>query len=208
MQELKAFVKSRQPVNLLVVLANIVVFVVLSLLGNTEDGYFMYRHGACVAENVQAGEYYRLFTSMFLHFGFEHIVYNMLILIYLGDAMEKAVGKLRYLVIYLGGGVIGNIVSVVIELQKGESAISAGASGAIFAVVGALVLIVVINKGDLEEFSGRRLLIMAALSIAQGLTETGVDNRAHIGGFLAGFALAFLLGSAGEAARRQKRRRE
>lgn len=102
--------------------------------------------------------------------------------------------------IYLGGGLIGNVVSVLIEIQKGESIVSAGASGAIFSVIGALVFIVLKNHGNLGTYSGKRLVLMAVLSILQSMTATGVDNSAHIGGFAAGFVLAFLFGAAKKAA--------
>lgn len=118
MEEIKAFLRSRQPVNLIIVLANILVFLVLSFLGDTESASFMAAHGASVTAYVEQGEYYRLFTCMFMHFGLEHLFYNMLVLIFLGDALEEAVGKVLYLVIYLGGGLIGNIVSILVDLQR------------------------------------------------------------------------------------------
>jgi rhomboid protease GluP len=130
---------------------------------------------------------------MFLHFGAEHLFYNMLVLIFLGDVLEKEVGKVRYLLIYLIGGVAGNVLSLWVEFRTGDYAVSAGASGAIFAVIGALVWIVIRNKGKLEEYSGKRLFLMAGLSVAEGLTTSGVDNWAHIGGMAAGFVLAVLL---------------
>ena len=128
MEEIKSFLRSRQPVNLIIAAANIRVFLVLSFFGDTENAAFMAAHGASVTAYGEQGEYYRLFTCMFLHFGLEHLFYNMLVLIFLGDELEEAVGKVRYLVIYLGGGLIGNVVSVLIEIQKGESIVSAGAS--------------------------------------------------------------------------------
>ena len=107
MEEIKSFLRSRQPVNLIIAAANILVFLVLSFFGDTENAAFMAAHGASVTAYVEQGEYYRLFTCMFLHFGLEHLFYNMLVLIFLGNALEEAVGKVRYLVIYLGGGLIG-----------------------------------------------------------------------------------------------------
>src|SRR5699024_3481221 len=131
-------------VNLCMVLLNILVFVVLEFWGNTEDPGFMLGHGASfVPLIVERGEYYRLFTSMFLHFGIEHLFNNMLVLIFLGDMLEKLAGKWRYLLIYLLGGLGGNLLSLAMELRSGEFAVSAGASGAIFAVIGALVFLVV-----------------------------------------------------------------
>lgn len=197
MQEVSGFIKSRKRANLIIVLANVLVFLVLSFMGDTENAAFMAEHGADVAPLVVLNkEYYRLFTCMFLHFGLEHLLYNMLILIFLGDALEKATGKVRYLIIYLGGGMAGNVLSVWSDMRNESYAVSAGASGAIFAVIGALVYIVLRNKRDLEDFSGRRLLLMAGLMVLQSFTATGIDNYAHMGGFVAGFILAFLLGAA------------
>ncbi len=193
MQELRDFIDSRQKMNLIIVAANIVVFVVLSILGDTENTQFMLEHGADFAPLVREGEYYRLVTSMFLHFGIDHIFNNMLVLIFLGDMLEQCVGKLRYLLIYLGGGIIGNIVSVWFAFRSGDFAVSAGASGAVFAVIGALIWLVLRNRGRLGEYSGRRLILMAVLSVLQGVTAGGVDNCAHIGGLVSGFVLALVL---------------
>ena len=74
-----------------------------------------------------------------------------------------------------------------------DFAVSAGASGAVFAVIGALIWLVIRNRGRLGEYSGRRLVMMAVLSVLQGLTAGGVDNCAHIGGVISGFVLAFVL---------------
>lgn len=203
MEEISAFIRSRRPVNLMIVAVNILVFLVLCFLGDTEDVYFMMEHGASFAPLIVEGkEYYRLVTCMFLHFGVQHLFYNMLVLIFLGDTLEKEVGKLRYLLIYFGGGIAGNLVSVWFDYRTEKFAVSAGASGAIFAVIGALVWIVIRNKGKLEDYSGKRLLLMAGLSVAEGLTTSGVDNSAHIGGMATGFLLAVLL------YRKRMRRRE
>ena len=205
MQELRSFIRSRQPANLAVVLANVAVFVVLCFLGDTEDARFMAEHGASFAPFVIEGkEYYRLVTCMFLHFGIEHLFYNMLVLIFLGDVLEKEAGRLRYLLIYFAGGVAGNVISVCLDYRTKDFAVSAGASGAIFAVTGALLWIVIRNRGRLENYSGRRLFLMAALSVAEGFTTQGIDNRAHVGGLLAGFLLAVMFYRKENGSRRQK----
>lgn len=193
MREAADFIKSRQPVNLIIVAVNIIVFIVISSIGDTENAYFMALHGASFAPFVvEQGEYYRLFTSMFLHFGIEHLFNNMLVLIFLGDMLEKMAGKIRYLLIYLLGGLAGNIVSLCFDLYTQDYTVSAGASGAIFAVIGALACTVLLNKNKISEYSGRRLLLMTILSVFQGLTATGVDNCAHIGGLAAGFLFALV----------------
>ncbi|MDO5425808.1 MAG: rhomboid family intramembrane serine protease [Eubacteriales bacterium] len=191
MDELRQFLKSRSIVNLSIVVVNVLVFFVLDILGDTEDALFMANHGACYAPwVVEYGEYYRLFTCMFLHFGIEHLFYNMLSLLFLGDMVEKLVGKGRYLLIYFGGGLGSSVVSLVCELRSGNAAVSAGASGAIFSIIGALVFLAVVHRGSLPNVSRRRLYLMAALSVFQGFTSQGVDNAAHVGGFVLGFLLA------------------
>lgn len=194
MSEIRSFLKSRQPVTLLIVGINIAVFIVLSILGNTEDALFMLNHGAVfVPLVVDGGEYYRIFTSMFLHFGLQHLFYNMLVLIFLGDYLEAALGKIRFLIIYLAGGIAGNLLSIAYELYTQEFAVSAGASGAIFSVTGALIYLVLRKKDRVPGLSGQRLILMAVLTILQGMTAIGIDNEAHIGGLAAGFLLGWLL---------------
>ena len=142
---------------------------------------------------VQGGEYYRLFTCMFLHFGIEHLLNNMLVLFVLGSRLERVIGKIKFLLIYLLGGVLGNIISLYLELHAQNFAVSAGASGAVFAVMGAMIYIAIRNKGRLGDLSMRQILIMAAFSLYFGFASTGVDNTAHVAGMVSGFLLAVLL---------------
>ena len=194
LQEIQEFLRSREKCNLLMVMINIVVFIVLEIMGSTTDTLFMVRHGAMYEPLVaQQGEYYRLFTCMFLHFGVQHLFYNMLLLIFVGDMLEKVAGKVRYLLIYLGGGLLGNILSMAVAERTGNFAVSAGASGAIFAVVGALLYLVVRNRDRVPEELRRRMVVMALLSLIQGFTQTGTDNMAHLGGFLGGILICMVV---------------
>lgn len=181
-------------VTVLFACANVIVFLLLSMQGMTEDAKFMLDHGAMyvpyVAENM---EYYRLFTCMFLHFGFEHLINNMVILLIVGSNLELAVGKIKYLVIYIASGLCGNIISAVWDIRTGEYAVSAGASGAVFGLIGALFYITLCNRGQNGDISGRRLAFMILIMLYYGFTNTGVDNAAHVGGLLSGFLFAVLL---------------
>ncbi len=188
------YLKTRQKVNLTIILINLFIFIWMDITGEPSSAVYMSMHGACYAPYVtEAGEYYRLFTCMFLHFSLQHVVYNMLALLFLGDVLEAIVGKLSYLIIYLAGGLAGNICSVWIDTKNQSYAVSAGASGAVFAVNGALLYIMIRNKGKMNEITVKRFLLMTVLSVAQGLTTGGVDNAAHVGGLAGGFILAVLL---------------
>ncbi|SDG45375.1 rhomboid family intramembrane serine protease [Marvinbryantia formatexigens DSM 14469] len=179
--------------NLLMVLINIAVFLIITIMGgDTLDAEQMLSYGAMYPPYVtQKGEYYRLFTCMFLHFGWQHLFYNMLLLWFAGDMLEERSGPVRYLVIYLAGGVAGNVLSFLTGMER--QVVSAGASGAVFAVIGALVWLVVKNRGKVEGIDNRGLCMMAVLSLAQGFMDAGVDHMAHLGGFIGGFLLAAVL---------------
>lgn len=109
--------RSKNSINLVIIVCNILVFLAVTLTGGTESSRHMMDCGAAYAPLIESGEYYRLFTSMFLHFGIQHLINNMLLLLFLGDYLERAVGKTRYLVIYLGGGLVGNLCSYLHELS-------------------------------------------------------------------------------------------
>lgn len=193
MEDIRDFITSRRRLNLIIVVANIVIFLLFSVIGDTNNALFMLQHGAGYTPYILAGEYYRLFTCMFLHFGISHLAYNMLCLIFLGDVLETEVGSVKYLVIYILGGLGGNLLSMGMDLRTGSFPVSAGASGAIFAVVGAILYIVIRNRGRLGTITIRRLLLMILVTLCQGLTNMGTDNAAHVGGLLAGFVLAVIL---------------
>ncbi len=189
-------VPQRRPrawVNGTLIILNILYFLYLELAGSTEDAYFMLEHGAMYGPFVLRGhEYYRLLTSVFMHFGINHIVNNMLVLFVLGDNLERALGKVKYLIFYLICGVGANVVSMLLEMPFEDWSVGVGASGAIFGVVGGLIYVVAVNRGRLEDLSTRQLVIMAVFSLYLGFTSTGVDNAAHVGGLIIGIILAAL----------------
>lgn len=176
------------------IVINIAVFFILTMFGDTEDAVFMLQHGAMYEPYIIEGhEYYRIFTCLFLHFGITHLLNNMVLLGALGWNLELEIGKVRFVIIYFASGIIGNIVSLFYDLTLEQPAVSAGASGAIFGLMGALLYVVIANRGRLGRLSGRGMLVMVILSLYFGLTSTGVDNLAHIGGLVSGFLLAVLL---------------
>lgn len=184
----------KEPATIILVVLNVLVFLAVEFTGFSQDTAHMLDWGAaytpCI---VEEGETYRIFTSMFLHFGIEHLINNMLVLFVLGSRLERVIGSLRFAVIYFLGGIAGNVVSLLYDLRQGEAAVSAGASGAVFAVMGGMILVVLCNKGRLEDLSMRQILVLAVFSLYFGFTSSGVDNAAHLGGFLAGFILAVIV---------------
>ena len=178
-------------INGVLIAVNILYFFWLEFHGSTENAAFMVEHGAMyVPLVVREGEYYRLLTAVFMHFGISHLVNNMVILFVLGDNLERALGKVKYLVFYLICGVGANVFSMDVSIREYELAVSAGASGAIFGVIGGLLYVVIRNRGRLEDLSTRQLALFVACSLYFGFTSTGIDNAAHVGGLVLGFLLA------------------
>lgn len=189
MEEIK-----KEPVTVLFILLNILIFVIVDFTGGTENTAHMIACGAAYPPLIlEEGETYRLFTCMFLHFGIYHIANNMLVLFVLGQRLEPVLGKAKFILVYLLGGLGGNIFSLLMETRKAEYAVSAGASGAVFAVMGAMLYVVIRSRGRIQDISVRQMLIMAGFSLYFGFTSTGVDNAAHVGGLVCGFMLAVLL---------------
>lgn len=181
--------------NWFIIAVNILIFILVELSGSSEDVAHMIDWGAMLPSEVGHGFWqYRLFTSMFLHFGIDHLLNNMLVLAVMGKYLERHVGKGKYLFIYLIAGLVGNIVSLYLNIyQHTLNVVSAGASGAIFGVIGAILCIVIKNYGRIEDLSLSQVAFMILLSIYTGVTSQGVDNGAHIGGLIAGFVLAAVL---------------
>ena len=180
-------------VNGLLIALNVLFFLYLEIAGSSEDAYFMYTKGAMFAPAVlEDGEYYRLLTAMFMHFGIRHIMNNMLVLFVIGDNLERALGHVKYLIFYLLCGIGSNWVSMMAH-PTDTMTVSAGASGAIFGVVGGLLYVVTANRGQLEDLNTRQLVIMIFFSLYLGYTSTGVDNIAHLSGLVIGIVLAIIL---------------
>ena len=181
-------------VNIGLIAVNVIYFLYLEMNGSTEDTQFMVSHGAMYAPLViERGEYYRLITSTFMHFGINHIMNNMLILFILGDNLERALGHIKYLLFYLICGVGANVASMLINLSGYRNVVSAGASGAIFGVIGGLLYAVAVNRGQLEDLSTRQLVVVILCSLYFGFTSTGVDNAAHIAGLVIGIIMGVVL---------------
>jgi len=180
----------------ILVAINVLVFIVLSFGGRTEDAMYMIEHGAMYAPYItEYGEYYRLFTSMFLHFGFTHLMNNMVTLCIMGKHVEPLVGKVRFLAIYFASGICGSLLSFANDVRLEEYAVSAGASGAIFGITGSLLALTILYRGRVGTVTKQGVLFMIAINLYMGFTEEGIDNLAHIGGLLAGFILTLITAS-------------
>ena len=188
MEEIK-----KEPVTVLLILLNTLIFLIVEFTGGSENGQHMLECGAAYAPLIlEQGQWYRVFSSMFLHFGAPHLINNMLVLFVLGQRLEPAVGRLRFLLIYIAGGLGGNFISLFWDMRTGDYSVSAGASGAVFAVMGGMIYVIIRHRGRVADLTMKQMLIMAAFSLYFGFASEGVVNAGHAGGLLCGFLAAVI----------------
>lgn len=149
------------------------------------------RFGAKYGPAIADGEYWRLLTAVFIHIGIFHLIANTVGLLIFGGMVERAYGMRAFIVIYLFAGVFGNVAS-----YAAGPTVSAGASGAVFGIVGAFAAYLLANRqvlGDLARRSLWGVAMIVVINIVFGATVGGVDNWAHLGGLLSGALLGFFL---------------
>ena len=193
MREKNETIKKWLNINVILIAVNILVWLVMCAKGDTRSAQFMYEHGAMYPPDVMDGDWYRLISAMFLHFGAEHLISNMFMQYFLGDMLLRALSQWKFALIYVFAGIGGNVTSLVMMLLTGEFAVAAGASGAIYGIIGALLWVVLRNGGRFESISVPRMLLATAVYIGYGFTTEGVDAWAHLGGALVGFLAAIIL---------------
>ncbi len=181
-------------VTLILILINAAVYLYVEFSGSSYDPDYMIQMGAVYDPLVlEQHELYRLVTHFFLHFGFDHLFNNMISLLVLGYSLERVTGKVRFFLLYFLSGILAGVTSIIYNVYVGQDTVSCGASGAIYGLMGALlVLLIAGNRGRLSSEVPRYLLYIA-ISIYSGLQDPTIDNAAHIGGFAAGVLISIVM---------------
>ncbi len=188
--------KTKIPVITLILAAiNILAYVYVSWQGSVYDTDYMIEMGALYEPLViQQHQWYRLVTHFFLHYGWDHLFNNMISLLILGYAMEQVMGKAKYLILYFLSGIIAGVTSIVYNVAIGaEASVSCGASGAIYGLMGALLVLLVRGSRGRRSSEVLRYLLYLGISLYSGFQDTSIDAAAHAGGFAAGFIICLLL---------------
>lgn len=181
--------KPKKPIMTYILIAiNIFIFLI-GILFNLQDTLInlFANYGPLVTEGKQ---YYRLLTSMFLHANIFHIGFNMYALYLLGSQAEGFFGKTKFLIIYLLSGITGSLLSILLN----QDAVSVGASGAIFGILGALLYFGFNYRVYLGNTLIKEIVPVILINLAFGFAMTGVDNYAHIGGLIGGLTTAMAVG--------------
>lgn len=187
-EEARIFSRGKPFFTFSLIIINILMFLLLERHGGSMDTETLIHFGAKYNPLIMDGQWWRILSSMFLHIGFLHLFMNMLALYYLGTTVEKIYGSWRFLIIYFLSGIGGGLASFALTTN-----VSAGASGALFGLFGALLFFGVIYKKLFFQTMGRGLLVIIAINIILGFSVEHIDIGAHLGGLITGFFASSLV---------------
>ncbi len=178
-------------ITIILIVINALVFIAETMGGGSESSEVLLKYGAQYAPYIiEDGQWYRIFTAMFVHIGFRHIASNMFCLIVVGQYIENYFGKIKFLIIYFIAGLCGNLLSLYFEVSSSTPIVTAGASGAISGLIGSLVVLA-LDPETRKLFPLPRVLIGIVLLMIPGSRDVNV--LAHLGGLISGFATGYTM---------------
>ena len=166
----------------------VLVFILLEMKGGSENSLTLIEFGAKYNPLIMQGEWWRFFTPIFLHIGLTHLVLNTLSLYFVGIIVERIFGSLRFLIIYFFAGFIGSVASFILVPN-----ISAGASGAIFGLLGALLLFGILHPNLFFRTMGWNVIVILIINLVITFSAEAIDSAGHIGGLIGGFLAAAIV---------------
>ena len=179
-------------VTIVLIAINVIWFIVLVAGGDVTNAEYMLSKGASYAPLIfEEHQFWRLLTNMFMHFSAMHLLGNMIYLAIAGTTIERTAGHWRYLAIYMLSGFGASVVSAAYYYLSGENTVSAGASGAIYGLMGAAIYLMFVNRGRMRPgILWLRIGIILIFLFYSNFAMTGIDAVAHISGLVFGILLA------------------
>lgn len=168
-----------------IIAINFIVFIITLIPGIGKEVLYA---GMSVNAFIAAGEWWRIITSMFLHGGFAHVLFNMFSLFLFGPELEKIAGKMRFLTIYFLAGIFGVAATF---LTQDPYYASVGASGAIYGIFGAFAALVYYTRNSFPQLK-QIIIPIIVISVIMTFLTPGVNYMAHLGGLATGFILGFV----------------
>ncbi len=183
--------KMEKPIVTLIIIAiNLILFLMMYLFGNgSRNVETLINFGASFPKYILAGDYYRLITSSFLHIDIFHLAFNNYALYIIGPQLESFYGKTKFIVIYLFSAITSSLLSMLFF-----DGVSAGASGSIFGLLGALLYFGYHYRVYLGSVIRSQIIPLILINLLIGFSLPGINNAAHIGGLIGGVLISMALG--------------
>lgn len=184
------FSKKKPIVTYAIIAINVILFIMMYLFGDgSRNVQTLVDFGASYAPLIKNGDYYRLITSAFLHIGVIHLLVNSYALYVIGPQVENFFGKTKYIIIYISSAVFGNLLSMLFT-----GGVSAGASGAIFGLLGSILYFGYHYRVYLDGVLKSQIIPLIVMNLGLGFVLSGIDNAAHIGGLIGGILISMAVG--------------
>ncbi|UOQ49132.1 rhomboid family intramembrane serine protease [Gracilibacillus caseinilyticus] len=177
------------PVVSFIIIIQLILWVLISFVPFI--GEWIYAMGIGWNGLVAQGQYWRVVTPIFLHADFPHLIFNSFSLVLFAPALEVMLGKLKFLVAYLGTGIIANVLTFIVE--PSFNYVHLGASGAIFGLFGLYIFMIFFEKQLIDPQNARIILIIAGIGLVMTFFRANINISGHIFGFIAGFAFGPIL---------------
>ena len=183
--------KNKPLISFILIGLNILIFALMYLLGKgSESTETLIKFGANFGPLTKSGQVYRLITCSFLHIGMIHLICNMYSLYVLGPSIEYFYGKLKLVLIYFYSAITASLFALIFQ----PNTLTAGASGAIFGLLGAMLYFGYTYRGYLGNKAMGSVISVILINLFIGFSLPGISNAAHIGGLIGGLAMSFLVG--------------
>lgn len=179
-----------------------IMYFIMTIDGGSQNILTLVKYGAKFNLSIMIGEWWRFITPVFLHIGTSHLIFNVLVIYFLGMQVEKIIGHFRYFLLLFFSTLMGNVASFAVS-----SAISAGASTAIFGLFASTLVLAKFYpyQAGIQRLS-KNYVVLIILNVVFGLFSATVDNAGHIGGLVGGYLAMYAI-SVSNASNNSKQKR-
>lgn len=184
---MKFYKKSKITFSFLMIM--LVYFIFITLNGGTTDSQTLVKYGAFFPPFiVEFNEYYRFISSIFIHIGFSHILFNGYALYVFGPQIEMLMGPKKYLLFFLLTGIGGNLATFFFNFAS----LSAGASGSLFGLFGAFLYLIHRHSNLVTPEGRKSILQLVGINLILTLVVPSISITAHLGGLVIGYLLSYI----------------
>lgn len=193
-ESFKTFLRS-YPVVSIILAINIIVYLLFFIdrYLHTGVGYLLLQYGVGFNAGIEYGQWWRLVTAIFLHISFSHVLFNCFSIFLFAPALENMLGKFKFIILYLGTGIIGNLATFFLQPMEFSYL---GASGAIYGLLGLYLFMAALRKDLIDHQNRTVIIVILVIGLVSTFIYPNTDILGHLFGLLAGFAFAplFLIG--------------
>lgn len=187
-ENIKSYIKN-SPVNSAFLAIVVIYFIILTIGGGSTDIDTLIKFGALFPPSVnEFNQYYRFVTSIFMHIGFTHLLFNGYALYIFGTQIERLIGHKKYLLFFLLTGIAGNVATYFFNFVS----VSAGASGSLFGLLGAFFYLIIHHKDMVTKEGKKNILTLLGINLLITLIIPNISVTAHFGGFIMGYLASFI----------------